>query len=151
VLLNSSLYFAYGDPGVANRIVPGRPIEQNPCLAMLFDRDGHLCLVAGSPGGRARVETVRQLIVNVLDFGMNVQQAVDAGRFLVSLDGASVDFEARYGEVDPELRAALEGRGHVVAVKEEAFGSGQAIVLDPATGARMAGADWRRESVALAC
>jgi gamma-glutamyltranspeptidase/glutathione hydrolase len=150
VLMNSSLYFAYGDPTVANRIVPGRPIEQNPCIAMVFSGDGRLRLVIGSPGGRARVETVRQLIVDVLDFGMNVQQAVDAGRFLVSLDGSSVDFEARYGEVDPGLRTALEARGHVVLVKEEAFGSGQAIAIDPSTGARMAGADWRREAVALA-
>jgi gamma-glutamyltranspeptidase/glutathione hydrolase len=148
VLMNSSLYFAYA--GAANRIVPGLPIEQNPCLAMVFDGDGRLRLVAGSPGGKARVETVRQLIVNVLDFGMNVQQAVDTGRFLVSPDGASVDFEARYGDVDPGLRQALEARGHVVLVKEEAFGSGQAIAIDPATGALMAGADWRRESVALA-
>jgi gamma-glutamyltranspeptidase/glutathione hydrolase len=150
VLMNSSLYFAYAGSTTANRVVPGLPIEQNPCLAMVFDGGGRLCLVAGSPGGRARVETVRQLIVNVVDFGMNVQQAVDTGRFLVSPDGASVDFEARYGDVDPGLRRALEARGHVVAVKEEAFGSGQAIAIDPATGALMAGADWRRESVALA-
>jgi gamma-glutamyltranspeptidase/glutathione hydrolase len=81
---------------------------------------------------------------------MNVQQAVDAGRFLSSPDGTSVDFEARYGEVDGALRAVLEARGHVVAVKDEAFGSGQAIAVDPVTGARMAAADWRRESVALA-
>jgi gamma-glutamyltranspeptidase/glutathione hydrolase len=150
VLMNSSLYFAYGDPTVANRIVPGQPIEQNPCIAMVFTGEGGLRLVVGSPGGRTRVETVRQMIVDVLDFGLNVQQAVDTGRFLVSLDGASVDFEARYGEVDPDLRAALEARGHVVLVKDEAFGSGQAIAIDPATGARMAGADWRREAVALA-
>jgi len=150
VLMNSSLYFAYVNPAAANRVVPGQPIEQNPCLAMVFDGAGQLRLVAGSPGGRARVETVRQLIVNVLEFGMNVQQAVDAGRFLASLDGASIDFEARYGEVDPGLRQELEDRGHVVLVKEEAFGSGQAIFIDPTTVARMAGADWRRESVALA-
>jgi gamma-glutamyltranspeptidase/glutathione hydrolase len=93
---------------------------------------------------------VRQLIVNVLEFGMNVHQAVDAGRFLASLDCASIDFEARYGEVDPGLRQELEDRGHVVLVKEEAFGSGQAIFIEPTTGARMTGADWRRESVALA-
>ena len=150
VLLNSSLYFAYANPSVANRVVPGLSVEQNPCLAMLFDDAGRLRLVAGSPGGKARVEMVRQLIVNVVDFGMNVQQAVDAGRFLNSPDGASVDFESRYGEVDGELRHALEARGHAVLVKDEAFGSGQAIAIDPSTGARMAAADWRREAVALA-
>ena len=150
VLMNSSLYFSYANPAGANRIVPGQPIEQNPCLAMVFDDDGRLRLVAGSPGGKARVETVRQLIVNVVDFGMNVQQAVDAGRFLASADGASVDFEARYGEVDAGLRQALEARGHVVLLKNEAFGSGQAVAIDPVSDARMAGADWRREAVALA-
>jgi len=149
VCLSKSLGTPVGSLVVTNAARAER-FEQNPCLAMVFDGDGRLRLVAGSPGGKARVETVRQLLVNVLDFGLNVQRAVDTGRFLVSPDGASVDFEARYGDVDPGLRHALEARGHVVLVKEEAFGSGQAIAIDPATGALMAGADWRRESVALA-
>ena len=150
MLLNSSLYFAYVDPTMANRIVPGQPIEQNHCLSLLFDRAGRLCLVAGSPGGKARVETVRQLIANVVDFRMNAQQAVDASRFLASADGRSVDFELRYGAVDIALKEALEKWGHTVHLKDEAFGSGQLIAIDPSTGALMAAADWRREAVALA-
>lgn len=61
-----------------------------------------------------------------------------------------MQFEARYGPVPAELRAALEARGHVVVEVDEVFGSGQAIAIDAATGTRLAAADWRRESVALA-
>jgi gamma-glutamyltranspeptidase len=81
---------------------------------------------------------------------MNAQQAVDASRFLASADGRSVDFELRYGAVDIALKEALEKWGHTVRLKDEAFGSGQLIAIDPSTGALMAAADWRREAVALA-
>ncbi|HXW81755.1 MAG TPA: gamma-glutamyltransferase [Acidimicrobiales bacterium] len=150
VLANSCLYFAYAGNKGANRVVPGRGIEQNPCLITVFDRDGNLELVLGSPGGRTRVETVRQMLVNVLDFGMNIQQAVDAPRFLSGADGKSVDFEHRYGPLAPELCAALEARGYAVRYVDDAFGSGQAVAIDPVSRTRMAAADWRRESVALA-
>ncbi|MCU1494391.1 MAG: gamma-glutamyltranspeptidase periplasmic precursor [Acidimicrobiaceae bacterium] len=150
MLANSSLYFAYAGTDGANRVIPGQGIEQNPCLATVLDAEGELELVIGSPGGKTRVETVRQMLANVFDFGMNVQQAVDAPRFLSASDGSSVDFERRYGRVDARLRSALEDRGHRVEDSDELFGSGQAIAIDRATGTRMAAADWRRESVALA-
>jgi gamma-glutamyltranspeptidase/glutathione hydrolase len=149
-LINSSMYFVYAGGEGANRVVPGEPVEQNPCVGVVLDAEGRLELVIGSPGGKTRVETVRQMLVNVVDFKMNVQEAVDAARFLTSADGISVDFEDLTGPPDPALRAALEGRGHRVAVGGETFGSGQAVAVDPATGTRMAGADWRLESVALA-
>jgi gamma-glutamyltranspeptidase/glutathione hydrolase len=149
ILLNSCLNFAYiGGSGI-NRIVPGAGLEQNPCLAVVTDEDGRLELMIGSPGGKTRVETVRQMLVNVLDFGMNLQQAVDAPRFLTTPAGA-VSFEARYGSPDPSLQAALEERGHRVVVADEAFGSGQAVGVLDATETRAAAADWRREAVALA-
>jgi gamma-glutamyltranspeptidase / glutathione hydrolase len=147
---NSSMYFVYVDHDGLNRIVPGGKVEQNPCLGMLFDADGHLRLVAGSPGGKTRVETVRQMIVNVVDFGMNVQQAVDAPRFLTSADGRFVDFESRYGSIDAELIAQLEARGHQVRSVAENFGVGAAVAIQPGSSTRMAAADWRLESVALA-
>lgn len=150
VFTNSSMYFAYVGGQGANRIVPGAPVEQNPCVAMVFDPAGRLRLVAGSPGGKTRVETVRQMIVNVLDYGMNIQQAVDAPRFLTAGDGLTVDFESRYGPVPGQLRAALESRGHVVREVGETFGTGQAVAIDLGSGTRAGAADWRLESVALA-
>ncbi len=96
------------------------------------------------------METVRQMIANVIDFGLNVQQAVDAPRFLAHPAGVGVDFERRYGPVDAGLRGRLEALGHVVRDHGDAAGSGQAIAVDPTTRVRMAAADWRRESVARA-
>jgi gamma-glutamyltranspeptidase/glutathione hydrolase len=150
VFTNSSMYFAYVDADGANRIVPGAPVEQNPCVAMVFDPQERLRLVMGSPGGKTRVETVRQMIVNVLDYGMNLQQAVDAPRFLTGADGLTVDFESRYGPVNEQLRTALESRGHVVREVEDTFGTGQAVAIDHDSGTRIGAADWRLESVALA-
>jgi gamma-glutamyltranspeptidase/glutathione hydrolase len=149
-LINSSMYFVYTGGEGANRVVPGQPVEQNPCVGVVLDAQGRLELVMGSPGGKTRVETVRQMLANVIDFGMNVQEAVDAPRFLTSADGISVDFEDLAGPPDPALRAALEAQGHRVTTTGEMFGSGQAVAVDPVTGTRMAGADWRLESVALA-
>jgi gamma-glutamyltranspeptidase/glutathione hydrolase len=146
---NSSLYFVYVTGG-ANRIVPGQPVEQNPCVNMVFDAGGALKLVAGSPGGKTRVETVRQMLTNVLDFGMNLQQAVDAPRFLTASDGLTIDFESLYGPVAPALRHPLEAYGHRLRLVDERFGTGQAVAVDAASGTRFAAADWRAESVALA-
>ncbi|HTX00234.1 MAG TPA: gamma-glutamyltransferase [Acidimicrobiales bacterium] len=151
ILLNSSLNFAYASGTGANRIVPGRGIEQNPCLAVVLDAEGRLEMLVGSPGGKTRVETVRQMLVNVLDFGMNLQQAVDAARFLAGASGCTVSFESRYGPPDPHVVAALEARGHTIALAGESFGSGQAAAVDATSGTRLAAADWRREAIALAC
>ena len=94
--------------------------------------NGALRRAAASPGRpdtssvaqlTSQVETVRQLFANIVDFGMNVQQAVDAGRFLSSPDGSSIDFETRYGEVDAGLRIALESKGHTVEVKDDRLGA----------------------------
>jgi gamma-glutamyltranspeptidase/glutathione hydrolase len=150
VLLNTSLYFGTPLNQWANGIVPGHGIEQNPCLATVLDATGSLRLVVGSPGGRTRVETVRQMIANVIDFGLNVQQAVDAPRFLAHPAGVGIDFERRYGPIEAGLRSRLEALGHVVRDHGDAAGSGQAVAVDPTTRVRMAAADWRRESVARA-
>ena len=47
----------------------------------ILAKDGRLFMVTGSPGGRTIINTVLQTILNVVDFGMNVQEAVDAPRF----------------------------------------------------------------------
>ena len=148
-MANSSIYFCYPGTTGANRIIPGLGVEQNPCLATVVDRAGNLEMVVGSPGGKTRVETVRQMLTNILDFGYNVQQAVDARRFLAGAD-LSVSFEGRYGPLPDELISSLEERGYRVTMSPEFTGSGQAIAIDPASGIRQAAADWRRESVALA-
>ena len=89
------------------------------------------------------------MILNVLVFGMNVQEAIEAPRVRVYRDRL-VDAESR---VPADVRPALAGRGHQVnAIPEWSWvvGGGQGIARDPESGALMGGADPRRDGYALA-
>jgi gamma-glutamyltranspeptidase / glutathione hydrolase len=66
--------------GEANSVQPGKRMLSSMTPSMV-EKDGKLLLVLGSPGGSTIPTTVFQVIVNVLEFGMNVRQAVDEGRF----------------------------------------------------------------------
>ncbi|HEX7492922.1 MAG TPA: gamma-glutamyltransferase [Bacteroidales bacterium] len=65
--------------GDANSIRPGKRMLSS-MTPSIVEKDGKLFLILGSPGGSTIPTTVFQVIVNVIDFGMNIQQAVDAGR-----------------------------------------------------------------------
>ena len=96
IFTNGSMYFAHADSRMPNGVAPGRRLEQNPAIMMAFDSHDRLALICGSPGGKTRVETVRQMLVNVVDFGMNIQQAVEAPRFLASPNGSTIELENRF-------------------------------------------------------
>jgi gamma-glutamyltranspeptidase/glutathione hydrolase len=117
---------------------------------MAFDDAGQLFMIVGSPGGKTRVETVRQMLVNVVDFGMNIQQAVDYPRFLTSPDGHGVEVESIFAGQGAALIGKLQRRGHDIRSTPRRLGTGQGILIDPRTGTRMGGSDWRQEAVALA-
>lgn len=74
-------------------------------------RNGKLFMVTGSPGGRTIINTVLQTILNVVDFGMNIQEAVDAPRIHHQWLPNVVSCE-RFG-FSPDTLALLEARGHV--------------------------------------
>ena len=72
----------YGVVGAdANAIEPGKRMLSSMAPTIVLGRDGQVELVAGSPGGSTIITSVFQTIVNVYDFGMSPQQAVDAARF----------------------------------------------------------------------
>ena len=112
-------------------------------------RDGAFALSIGTPGSYGILQTTPQMVLNVLEHGMNVQEAIDAPRVRVYRDRL-VDAESR---VPAETRAALAGRGHQVnpiADWSWVVGGGQGIARDPESGALMAGGDPRRDGYALA-
>ena len=104
-------------------------------------RDGRLVMVTGSPGGRTIINTVLHTILNVIDFGMNVQQAVDAPRFHHQWLPDRI-FHERYG-LSPDTVALLEARGHRLAARARQ-GAAHAIVLDAGADVLAGGADRRR-------
>ncbi len=144
------------DPAHPSAIAPGKRPRLTPNPAMLV-RDGRAVMPFGCPGGDAQTQAMLQVALNVLDFGMNAQQAIEYPRVISasfpesffphqSLPGL-LQVESRFGE---ETRATLERLGHHVRVMPE-FWRGACTVcaarrLD--NGALEGGADPRRDAAA---
>ena len=111
----------------------------------IVTRDGRLVLVTGSPGGRTIINTVLHTILNVIDFGMNVQEAIDAPRFHHQWLPDVVRYERR--GLSPDTLALLEARGHRLQAIG-AQGAAHAIAFDPGTELLLGAADRRREDAA---
>jgi gamma-glutamyltranspeptidase/glutathione hydrolase len=79
----------------------------------ILTKGGLLFMVTGSPGGRTIINTVLLTILNVVDFGMNAQGAVDAGRIHHQWLPDRIQYE-RYG-VSPDTVKLLTGMGHTMA------------------------------------
>lgn len=131
---------AYGlIQGEANGIAP----RKRPLSAMtptLLLRDGKLFLVIGSPGGPTIINTVLQVIVNIVDFGFTIQEAIDAPRFHHQWLPDELRMESQGFPED--VARALELRGHRLAFRGP-MGDAQGIMLDPKTGMRLGASDPR--------
>jgi gamma-glutamyltranspeptidase/glutathione hydrolase len=104
-------------------------------------KNGRVFMVTGSPGGRSIIGTVLQTIVNVVDFGMNAQEAVDAGRFYHEWFPDEITYER--SALSAVTIRALEGKKH--RLKEiRSQGVAEVIVFDAARNALEGGCD-RRE------
>src|SRR2546426_10496798 len=109
----------------------------------ILTSDGKLFLVLGSPGGRKIPNIVLLTILNVVDFGMNIQQAVDAPRFHHQWLPDRILHE-RYG-LSPDTIALLKARGHVLsdAWPADSQGVAQAILYNAKENVLEGGTDRR--------
>ena len=110
----------------------------------ILAKGGKVYLAIGSPGGRTIINTVLQVIVNVVDFGMNVQEAIDAGRFHHQWLPDRILVE-RYG-LSPDTAALLRARGHEVKELEGEWASqgvAEGVLYDAAADVLEGGADRR--------
>lgn len=127
---------------VANRVEGGKRPRSSMAPTMVFDPQGELRVVLGSPGGARIIGYVAQTLVAILDWAMDSQAAIDLPRIVTVGQGA----ELEAGTEAERLAPLLEARGHRVTVRALASGL-QAIVIS-ARGLE-GGADRRREGVAL--
>jgi gamma-glutamyltranspeptidase/glutathione hydrolase len=104
-------------------------------------KDGQVYFAVGSPGGPTIINTVLQVIVNVIDFKMNIQQAIDAPRFHHQWMPDQVRWEP-YG-LNVDTRRALEKKGHVFAEKPGFMGDAEGIMIDAKTKMRLGASDPR--------
>ncbi len=131
------------ESGHPNRLGPGkRPLHTLvPAFVM---KDGKPVMPFGVMGGDNQAQAHVQIIVNIVDFGMNVQEAGDAARVRHGVEGFAV--ESGIGQA---VRAALTQRGHTIIDGRGAMGGYQAVMIDPVTGVLMGGSDARKDGLAI--
>ncbi len=130
---------------VANRVQPGKRPRSSMSPTIVLDADGDVALVTGSPGGSSIIGYTAQSIVNVLDFGLDAQQAVNVPHH--QNRNGSTNLEEPIPGVtwayDVEALAdALEARGHPVTIG--ALTSGLSVIQVTDDG-YVGGADHRRD------
>jgi gamma-glutamyltranspeptidase/glutathione hydrolase len=138
--------------GPANAIGPGkRPLSaMTPTIVL---KDGKLYLVLGSPGGARIITTVANILMGVVDYGMNIQEAVNAPRFHNQWLPDAVNVEQWFS---PDAVRLLEQMGHKVKIGETVAGDwvpywsdGECIAIDLKTGERLGASDVRNNGKAV--
>jgi gamma-glutamyltranspeptidase / glutathione hydrolase len=125
--------------GEANKIEPGKRMLSS-MAPTIVRQDGKNYLVTGSPGGSRIITTVLQVIMNVIDHGLNIQSAVAAPR----VHHQWLPDELRIEEgISPDTVRLLEGMGHTVR-RQSAMGASQSILIRD--GVMYGGADPRRST-----
>jgi gamma-glutamyltranspeptidase/glutathione hydrolase len=142
VLQNRGSLFTL-DPRHPNALGPcKRPFHTLiPAMAL---RDGRLWLSFGVMGGDLQPQGHVQVLVNLIDFGMTIQEAGDAARIRHAPEGVAVE-----SGISDEARASLTARGHHVIESPGVFGGFQGIQIDHESGVMMGGSDPRKDGLAI--
>lgn len=130
--------------GEANAIVPGKRMLSS-MTPTIVEKEGKLFMVVGTPGGSTIITSVFQAIINVIDFDLSMQAAVDFKRFHHQWRPDILYFEE--GRINPELETKLKNRGHHLE-KRQAIGRVDAILVLP-DGRLEGAADPRGDDTAL--
>ncbi|HEY1374895.1 MAG TPA: gamma-glutamyltransferase [Candidatus Binatia bacterium] len=129
----------------ANCVAPHKRPLHTLAPALVY-KDGAPWAAVGLKGGHVQPQVQAQILLNMIEFGMTPQAAIDAPRFNHVL-GLEVALEPEFPR---ETVAALEAKGHkIVGGAVESFGGAHAIARDQATGALLGGSDPRKEGCAL--
>jgi gamma-glutamyltranspeptidase / glutathione hydrolase len=129
--------------GEVNSVSPDKRMLSS-MTPVIVDKDGKLFMVTGSPGGSTIPTTVYQVITNVIDHGMGMQEAVDAGRFHHQWLPDWINYEK--SRIDSTAVASLSNMGHELRIRSS-IGRVSAILI-PGDGRRAAGSDRRGDNAA---
>ncbi|MCC7367768.1 MAG: gamma-glutamyltransferase [Chloroflexi bacterium] len=148
LVLNNFLYWTDLDPASPNYMAPGKPRESamSPCIV---SENGRPILGIGTPGSYGILQTTLQMLINKLDFGMNIQASIEAPR-VRAFERTLVDAESR---ISADTLAGLRSRGHDINELEGwtwKVGGGHGVAIDPDSGVLTGGADPRRDGVSVA-
>jgi gamma-glutamyltranspeptidase/glutathione hydrolase len=128
--------------GHPNQIGPHQRPLHTLVPAMLV-KDGQPWVSFGVMGGDNQAQAHAQVVMNLVDFGMHIQ---DAGEVARMRHGGELWLESAIG---PDVRAELEARGHTVRDGRGQMGGFQGIMIDPRSGVLMGGSDPRKDGLAI--
>jgi len=131
--------------GDTNAIAPGkRPLStMSPTMVV---KDGRLLLVLGSPGGPSIVTTVANVLINVVDFGDDIQRAVNAPRF--HHQWMPDELRVETWQLSPDTLALLEKMGHKIK-RTGSWGDAECVAIDGKSGERLGASDARNGGSAV--
>lgn len=140
MILNNCMLLMDPTPGRVNSIEPGKRIlsSMSPTIVL---RDGRPSFALGTPGGKRIFAAVTQAILNVIDHGMTLQEAMEAPRLWTQ--GADVELETCFANLT-ELESALRSYGHQVVAVEKVAGGMNGVQVDEA-GRLHGAACWRAD------
>ena len=141
MLLNNTMNIFDPHPGNANSIAPGKRMvsSMSPTIAM---KDGKPFMALGTPGATRIFPSVLQAIVNVIDHGMTLQEAVEAPR--IWTQGQALEVEPG---ISDEVREGLQARGHDVEITARVAGGMNGVMFDHANGVIRGAACYRADGV----
>jgi len=130
--------------GPANAIGPGkRPLSaMTPTIVL---KDGKVFLILGSPGGPTIITTVANILMGVVDYGLDIQEAVNAPRYHHQWMPDAIEMEDR---ISPDTVGLLKSRSHEIRT-HHFWGDGECIMVDAKTGERLGASDGRNNGKAI--
>jgi gamma-glutamyltranspeptidase/glutathione hydrolase len=157
VLLNNEMDDFAAKPGVPNAygLIQGErnavAPRKRPLSAMtptfVLRKDGSLWFTTGSPGGPTIINTVLQVIINIVDYNMNIQEAIDAPRIHHQWLPDEITYEPY--KLSFETQGALERLGHKLVSNPRFMGDAHGIMIEARTGMRLGASDPRNDGVTL--
>jgi gamma-glutamyltranspeptidase / glutathione hydrolase len=130
-------------------VLAGHKRPLHTIIPAMMEKEG-VRIAFGIMGGWNQSQAHAQFVANVVDFGMNIQGALEAARFSKhSFGGCDVQMEQR---IPGDVREALESRGHKIRVEGDyssAMGGGQAVLRDTVHGVNFGASDPRKDGAAI--
>ena len=158
VLLNNEMDDFTAKPGVPNlfgliqgernAIAPKKRPLSSMTPTFVLRKDGSLWFTVGSPGGPTIINTVLQVVTNIIDHGMDLRQAIAAPRVHHQWLPDEIRTEPGARGLPDGVRRALAARGHKIAPATRPMGDAQGILIEPETGVRVGASDPRGSGLA---
>jgi gamma-glutamyltranspeptidase/glutathione hydrolase len=149
IILNNCMALFDPRPNKANSVAGGKKMlsSMSPTI-ILRKRAPYLCI--GTPGGLKIFPSVAQAIVNIIDFKMSIQEAVEAPRiWTMGIEGTPGEKLLVESGVNEETRIDLEKKGHAILEMERIAGCMNGVLRNPETGMLHGGACWRSDGTAM--